>query len=534
MKQNVGILDCTLRDGGYINDWKFGHETLVSVFSHLVSAGVDFVELGFLDGRQPFSIDRSIMPRTECMAAIYGEVDKKGTQTVGMIDYGTCSIENIQPCAESYIDGIRVIFKKHLRVEAMEFCRQIKALGYKVFSQAVSITSYTDDELLDLIRLANEVEPYALSIVDTYGLLHKKQLFHYYTLMNDNLRPGIGIGYHAHNNFQLGYANCIELISLHGDNERQLLCDGSVFGMGKGAGNAPTELLAMYMNQNCGTHYDISHLLEAIDVSVLDIFKHSSWGYQLKFFIAASNDCHPSYVNFLLEKKSLSVKAINEILTRLDEEKKLMYDQAHIERLYVDYQSHDCDDTESYRALGAALQGRELLLIGPGSSIERESEVIRQYIAERNPLVIAVNFVPEAYKVDYVFLSNSKRYVQQVPRLSADGSISTIATSNLADTGHGFDYRLDYASLVDRESVTPDNSFVMMLKVLRRMGVKNVACAGFDGYTTDNKQNFYLTRMEYDFVTEIWHKINSYVRGQLEALGAEMNIEFLTKTKYVD
>ena len=108
----IELLDCTLRDGGYHNDWNFGHNTLINVAERVVSAGVDFMELGFLDQRRPFDINRSIIPDTECMRKIYGKVDSKQTKFVGMIDYGTCDISNIQPCSESFLDGIRVIFKK--------------------------------------------------------------------------------------------------------------------------------------------------------------------------------------------------------------------------------------------------------------------------------------------------------------------------------------------------------------------------------------------------------------------------------------
>lgn len=379
---NFKLLDCTLRDGGYINDWKFGHNTLINIFERVTSAGIDLIEVGFLDQRHDFNINRSIMPTTECMSKIYGNLSRRNTLVVGMIDYGTCDLKNIQPCKDCFLDGIRVIFKKHLRIEALEYCKQLKQLGYKVFTQAVSITSYNDDELLDLIRLVNEVKPFAVSIVDTYGLLHKNSLFHYYEMMNKHLADSIGIGYHSHNNFQLGYANCIELMNRHGENPRMLLCDGSVFGMGKGAGNAPTELLAMYMNENFGKQYDISQLLEAIDVNVLEIYRHSPWGYSMKFFIAASNDCHPDYVSYLLEKKTLSVKAINEILKNLSEDKKLLYDKSYIEQLYVNYQKHDCDDAVAYQELISQLKDKTILVLGPGKNIKSEKDLITDYISK--------------------------------------------------------------------------------------------------------------------------------------------------------
>ena len=154
----VKLLDCTLRDGGYLNDWNFGHDNLVSIFERVVDANIDIIELGFLDQRREFDINRSIMPNTDCMWKIYGDLDKKNSMTVGMIDFGTCDLSNIKPKSESFIDGIRVIFKKHLRVPALEFCAELKKLGYSVFAQLVSVTSYTDEEMLDFVRIANEVK----------------------------------------------------------------------------------------------------------------------------------------------------------------------------------------------------------------------------------------------------------------------------------------------------------------------------------------------------------------------------------------
>ncbi len=333
MESNVVLLDCTLRDGGYNNDWCFGHDTLIGVFERIVSAGVDFLEVGFLDQRRPFDPDRSIFPDTASVAKVFGGLDRGRTKLVGMIDFGTCDISHVQPRAESCLDGIRVIFKKHLREPAMAFCRQLKDMGYIVFSQLVSITSYTDDELMDLIRLVNDVKPHAVSIVDTYGLLHKGNLFHYYEMLDRHVDRGVAVGYHSHNNFQLAYANSIELINRHRDRSRTLLCDGSLFGMGKGAGNAPIELLCMYMRDNFGKDYHVSQLLEAIDANIVPLYAKYHWGYSLKAFVAASNDCHPNYVSYLVDKKTLSIKSVNEILSRLQGDKKLLYDRDSIEQL---------------------------------------------------------------------------------------------------------------------------------------------------------------------------------------------------------
>lgn len=102
----IKLLDCTLRDGGYVNDWEFGHDNICSIFERLTETGVDIIEIGFLDERRPFDMNRSIMPDTNAAHQIYGKITQRPPMVVGMIDYGTCAIEQIQPCRDSDLDGI--------------------------------------------------------------------------------------------------------------------------------------------------------------------------------------------------------------------------------------------------------------------------------------------------------------------------------------------------------------------------------------------------------------------------------------------
>ena len=113
--RNLYLLDCTLRDGGYVNDWEFGAGSIKSIFSRLDSAGVDSIEIGFIDDRRSYDPNRSIYPDTKSVEPIFEGMKKPNALVCAMIDYGTCKIENIAPKCESHIDGIRVIFKKHLQ-----------------------------------------------------------------------------------------------------------------------------------------------------------------------------------------------------------------------------------------------------------------------------------------------------------------------------------------------------------------------------------------------------------------------------------
>lgn len=521
----IRLLDCTLRDGGYVNDWKFGHDNIVSIFERLVDSGVEIIEIGFLDDRRPFDIDRSIMPDTNAVDKIYGELDRKQAQIVGMIDYGTCDISNIKPCSESFLDGIRVIFKKGIMHEAMEYCRQIKNLGYKVYSQLVSITSYTDQELIELIQLVNDVQPYAVSMVDTYGLLHPEELLHYYEILDDNVNSSVGIGFHAHNNFQLAYANALAFLGKK--TNRDIVVDGTLYGMGKSAGNAPLELVSMRLNEKFGKTYDINPMLEAIQESVMEFYEKAPWGYKTFFYLCALNNCHPSYLTLYKKKHNLSISKLNDILSEIEpEEKKLLYDKQLAEEIYDKFILDECSEEESREKLCNELDNRKILVVGPGKNIQLQKSRVDEYILKEKPYVISINYIPKDIAVDAVFVTNVKRYHD----MKTEG-VKVIATTNVECRNGKFDFIFNRAPLLERNEKIMDNSFLMLIKLLDILGIKSICCAGFDGYS-DKEDNYFNPEMEYYFVKEEAHNLNAHMRESIYETRRTMDIKFLTYSAY--
>lgn len=525
------LLDCTLRDGGYINDWEFGHERIIEIFERLVSSKVEFIEIGFLDARRTFDINRTIMPDTDSANRIFAGTDKGTSIVLGMIDYGTCPVENLQPASETFIDGIRVIFKEHLMYDALEFCRQVQDKGYIVFAQMVSVTTYTDEKLKEYAELVNRIKPYATSMVDTYGLLDEEHLMHIFEELDRWLLPDIKVGYHAHNNFQLGFANAKHFLACKA--ERGLLADGTLYGMGKSAGNAPLELLMMYMNKKQQASYDVSQALEAIDNVVMDIYQKQYWGYNMFFYIAASTQCHPNYVSYLMNKKTLSVKQVTDILNSITFEKKLMYDARYAEQVYVAYQNMECDDKRAFSDLMESFTGRNILLIGPGRNIIRQKARVKKFITAAEPVIISVNYAPKDIKVDYIFLTNTKRYTRLYNDLqgSINADTEIIATSNVIKTTGTFKYILNYASLIDKETEITDNSLVMLLKVMIGTGVSKVYLAGFDGYSK-RIDNYFDVHREYSFAKAKSTYLNAYVKTFLTDHADKLTVEFITSSYY--
>ena len=304
------ILDCTLRDGGYINDWAFGRYGIQKIISQLTSAGVDIVECGFLEDVS-YNTEYSLYTTVEQIKNMLPS-DRKSTKYVARACYGEYTLAHLTPYDGTSIDGIRVTFHYDEVDEALKYCRHIMDKGYEVFVQPVGTTSYSDEQLLSLIKKVNELNPYAFYLVDTLGLMQQNDVLRFFYLIDNNLRKSIKMGFHSHNNLQLSYSNCQTLAALNSD--REIFLDSSVYGMGRGAGNLNTELIASYLNQHQGCSFNIEPILEVVDEFIMDIKAKYDWGYCVPYYLAAINGCHPNYASYLNNKKTLTVRNIATIL----------------------------------------------------------------------------------------------------------------------------------------------------------------------------------------------------------------------------
>lgn len=370
----IQVLDCTLRDGGYCNNCRFGFENERKIVHGLVEANIDIIECGFLMNTVEYDKDVTKFTSLDEVAKIIPQ-NKEGKTFVMLTDYGKYRPEDLPEYDGTSVDGLRIAFHKKDRVAALEECKAIKSKGYKVFVQAMVSLSYTDEEFLDLIRRVNELEPYAFYIVDSFGMMKRKDLTRLFYLVEHNLNENIKIGFHSHNNMQLAYSNAQSLVDLHSD--RELIIDASVYGMGRGAGNLNTELFVQYLNDNADGNYDIKPLLSIIDEILNEFYQRNYWGYSLPNYLSASHNAHPNYAGYLDDKKTLTVENMNEIFDMMDEDKKVSYDKDYIEELYLRYMATGKSQEEHKTELIENLRGKTVLLIAPGkSSIEEKDEMI--------------------------------------------------------------------------------------------------------------------------------------------------------------
>ena len=170
----IKLLDCTLRDGGYINEWNFGKYTIKDIIAKLVAAGVDYVEVGFLRNCI-YDPEKSLFNNCGELSQILPE-ERGKTKFTAMALHNKYDIDKLEPYDGKTIDAIRVTFHDYDIDEGLEYIKKVIDKGYKVFINPINIMGYSDAMILELLQKVNKIHPYAFSIVDTFGSMMKEDL----------------------------------------------------------------------------------------------------------------------------------------------------------------------------------------------------------------------------------------------------------------------------------------------------------------------------------------------------------------------
>lgn len=520
----INVLDCTLRDGGYCNQWHFGFLNTKKIVKGLIKSNIDIIECGFVTNQVTYDPDITKFTNLKQIAPFIPS-NRDGRIFVAMMNYGEYDVDTLPDYSSKSIDGIRVAFHKKDAHNALDLCQKIKEKKYKVFVQAMVSLCYTDDEFLSMIHRVNELEPYAFYIVDSFGEMKQKDLIRLFYLVEHNLKETIKIGFHSHNNMQLSYSNAQSLVDLHSD--RQLIIDSSIYGMGRGAGNLNTELFLQYLNDNAGGYYELKPLLNIIDEILDNFYQRNYWGYSLPNYLSAVHHAHPNYAGYLDDKKTLTVESMNAIFDLMDDSKKGSYDQDYIENLYVRFMTNGKVHEEHQAELIHYLNNKTVLLIAAGRSSVDEKEKIIDFSRRPDIVTISVNYEYPHTKTNFIFISNLRRYRE----LDDTVKKKSIVTSNIpADNVY---LQTKYSDLLADNEVVKDNAGMMAIKFLTVLGVKKIYLAGLDGYSYNVKENFGDQNMSVIMKNAVIEATNTSMKKILKEYGTLIEIHFLTTPKHI-
>jgi 4-hydroxy 2-oxovalerate aldolase len=318
----IALLDCTLRDGGYINDWAFGQHAIRSVISDLSLANIDIIEVGFLRN-ELYNRDRSIFSSSTQLASVLPAT--KQSRYAAMVEISNpFPVDCLPDKADSPLDIIRVIVWKEMLKESLAYSKDIRKKGYDVCIQPVRVNQYNTREFMDMVQLFEEVSPCALYIVDSWGTQHKEQIGEYAYLADAALTDrNIAIGYHGHNNFQQTLSCAQTMLEL--GISREIWLDASVYGIGRGAGNLHTEIIAGYLNLTKGKSYNLFPLLDIYNDVLRPLIPPPVWGYSVPALLTAHYDSNPEYANFYGQKLQMDTRDMGNVLASMSKAERLRF-----------------------------------------------------------------------------------------------------------------------------------------------------------------------------------------------------------------
>lgn len=529
MEHNIQVLDCTLREAP-VDNLCFGDFFIKKFIEGLENSGTDIIEIGFLKNEK-HKKGSTIFQRVE---EIEPYIDKKlGIKYVALIDYGRYDVNNLAEYSGKSIDGIRICFKKGEQEGALQVAQQIKEKGYLVCIQHVDTLGYTDEEITSFILKVNKLKPYAYSIVDTFGAMYQDDLAHLYTLVDEKLDPDIHLGFHAHNNLMLADANAQTFIE-NLSQKRKVIVDSSVYGCGRGAGNAHTEQIMQFINLKHTKKYNMDNMLDLMDDYIPVLQNKATWGYNIPYFIAGMYKSHVYNVDYLLSRHNIKSKDLREIIENLDEKERRLYDYPKLEQKYVEHFDRKIDDKKAREILSKKLESKDVLLIAPGKSISEYEQLINVFIDEKKPYVIEVNNIIKEFKYDSIFFSSNRRYREGLGVIELQDDIWVTSNINKSIVDNALIF--NYYSLIKFGWINIDNACILLLRLLLQCGVKHIYLAGFDGYRYE-KNNFYHENQEKVLSEKTIDTINREIKEMLIDIINEygtdgVKLEFITPSIY--
>jgi 4-hydroxy 2-oxovalerate aldolase len=288
-RPELKVLDCTVRDGGLVNDHRFDDQFVGAVYRACVEAGIDYMEMGYKASKKLFPPDQ-FGPWKYCdedaLRRIVGD-NPTPLKLAVMADAGKSEWRtDILHKKDSVVDMVRVAFYAHQVSEAVDMIDDAAEKGYEVSANLMAASTNTEQEITQVLEVISQTRTGVIVVVDSYGSLYSEQVEilvkRYLEYAKTN---GKQVGMHAHNNQQLAFANTIEAI-IHGANR----VDASMAGLGRGAGNCPMELLIGFLRN---PKFKIRPIYKVLQEHLLPLSRQVEWGPYVQYNITGQMNEHP-------------------------------------------------------------------------------------------------------------------------------------------------------------------------------------------------------------------------------------------------
>ncbi|AXJ01698.1 4-hydroxy 2-oxovalerate aldolase [Cyclonatronum proteinivorum] len=498
------LLDCTLRDGGYYTNWDFSKETVKTYFEAFNHLPVEYLEVGYRSNPMKGYLGEYFYCPVPVLQQIKSLSNKKLVIILNEKDVRAEDAEPLLKPIAGLVDMVRIAIDPKSLERAVGLAKEVKKLGFEVGFNVMYMSTWASQKaFLDKLPLAAGAAD-IFYMVDSFGGVYPQDVRDTIALVRSKV--DIPLGFHGHNNMELGLINTLVAIE-----EGCAMVDATITGMGRGAGNLKTELLLTVLNAQGKLDFDFNALSRVVDVFT-DLQKHYEWGTNLPYMVSGANSLPQKNVMEWVSKRYYS---FNSIIRALDNESKGVDDN---ERLPV----MEFSAVKKYSAA---------LIVGGGPSAVEHTEAIDAFLMKHPDMVVihassrnAMCFtdIPndqyfclvgnEGYRLESVFGDASKAKGQCIlppfPR-----KMGTYIPSKLKDRA----FELKEVTFTDK---LKDTHTSLAIETARAFGITRVYLVGYDGYS-----NTAMGTKEQELYAE-----NEFLFGKAKSSGLELIS--LTATTY--
>lgn len=552
---DVKVLDCTIRDGGHLNKWKFQPQVVKASYYAAVKSGVDYFEVGY---RYPTSINglglfgycgddfllTLIKPSDKCKLSV-------------MIDVGKCDSNLFSQCNPEItpVRLVRVASYPYEVEKAIRLVQELKDKGYEVILNLMATSEWTEEQYDCLRRWDNKHILNAVYFADSFGSFVPADVPQYITKLKE-----VGferVGFHPHNNLQLAFANTLAAIQAGAD-----YVDASIFGMGRGAGNLPIEVLTGYLERIGDVKYNTVPYLEVIDRYYLELFSQLKWGYKIPSLLSGLKNVHPYYVDEIFDKHTYTVDEVWNALDIIKEQCPISFsvsklNEALEKRFYTpltkEKVEHVCSAlydqikilpaADAFRAGNFELtnrhSGRKFLIIANGPSIVKYKDKIQQLIEKENCITIGVNYLKGIFIPDYHAFVSRKRFLKYAEFINKESELLVPSFFGREIVEHNFQGKRKYFDINSTDDLNIEpvkgsaqnlvnlNVAVSAILLAYQMGASEIYAVGMDGYIDENNKQmvyFYdendrpddkdVASIRYEMLAEELRRVNAFLQEE--------------------
>jgi 4-hydroxy 2-oxovalerate aldolase len=499
------VLDCTIRDGGYLNNWNFDIRMVKDFYRNISKTGVDIIELGFRN--RPQGRDMGLWYSVS--DDLVNEVMKgsSGVPVALMLDYGTEDIDSIKSADKSPVSMYRITCHKNKVIGAIELCDELKSRGYVVSIQLMGIGGYKQDELDSVEKLLKKASLDYVYFADSYGSLLPKDIGKYIKSFQPT---GKKIGFHAHNSLQLAFANTLEAINSGVD-----IVDATVFGMGRGAGNLALETIIAYLEKTLGhKKYNVMPVLDLIDRYFSGLRDKLRWGYDLPNMLSGIMEVHPNYAKALVDYHEYNIDDMVKVLEIVKGINPIGFDKGIVEKVIssgfvgsvkgAQNTQHDVAELSLLKEKSPVKYenrhlGSDFLILANGPSLKEHKSEIDEFIKKYDPIIMGANYLGGLFKPHYHAFSNKKRFSNYIEQV--DLSCRLLISSSFDESFIREYTAREYEQITHLNTISENFGIIdgvmtsncrtvsiLLIAVAIIMGAKRIFIAGMDGYK--NKENF--------------------------------------------